>query len=121
MRVHPLTRMVHQEATGHWVIEARIEFTDPDRVTTKAIGDLTIQLRDAQRGTDASGEIQTWNQDLRDLEVNRRQYDDVTRTYVFRLEVDSDRFPGQPKLWAFYLGEDGQELEASMEIKRSDL
>jgi hypothetical protein len=117
MRLHPLTRLVMDEATGQRIIEARIEFFDPDGATTKAIGQLTLQLHRAEMIAIAPEPLQIWNQDLRDLALNRRQYDDVTRTYLFRLEIDSAIFPEQPELRAYFLAENGQQLEAAFKVK----
>src|SRR5262249_22940223 len=83
-RAHPPPRIVKDPQPDHWVIETRIEFADPEGATTKAVGQLTIQLWDGA-AANAAEPLQTWNMDLRDLAVNRRQYDDVMRTYLFRL------------------------------------
>ena len=117
VRVHPSTRIVKDPQTDHWVIETRIEFADPEGATTKAVGQLTIQLWDAA-SANAAESLQNWNMDLRDLAVNRRQYDDVMRTYLFRLEIDPAKIPENPQIRIYFLAMDGQELEARMNIRR---
>lgn len=115
MRVHPSTRVMRDEATSRFVIETRIELFDPEGVTTKGIGQLTLELHEASSRSDEP--VQLWNQDLRDLELNRRQYETVTRTYLFRLEIDASVFPKDPELRAYFLSADGQELSERMRLR----
>jgi hypothetical protein len=115
MRVHPSTRVMRDEPSGRFVIETRIELFDPDGVTSKGVGQLTLELHDASSRGDEP--VQIWNQDLRDLELNRRQYETVTRTYLFRLEIDASVFPNDPELKAFFLSADGQTLAATMRLR----
>jgi len=118
MRVHPSTRIVKEDQSDdHWVIETRIEFADSEGATTKAVGQLTIQLWDGA-AAGAAQSLHTWNMDLRDLAVNRRQYDDVMRTYLFRLEIDPASLPESPELRTYFVAMDGQDLEARMHIRR---
>lgn len=119
LRVHPSTRLLTDPETGHLVVEARIEFLDPDRVTSKAVGELTLQLHAAQSGDRLDDEpVQTWNQDLRDLTLNQRQYDDVMRSYLFRLQINRSTLPNEPELRVYFLGSDGQKLNAAATLKR---
>src|SRR5688572_30250275 len=115
MRVHPSTRVSRDEKNNVFVIETRIEFFDPDGSTSKAVGQLTLELHDA--GSRADEPIQVWNQNLRDLELNNRQYEVVTRTYLFRLEIETSVFPDQPELRAYFLSADGQEITAQMDLR----
>lgn len=108
MRIHPSTRVSRDEKINAFVIETRVEFFDPDGITTKAVGQLTLELHDA---TVRDGDpVQVWNQNLRDLALNHRQYEVVTLTYLFRLEIETSVFPEQPELRVYFLGADGQEL-----------
>lgn len=118
MRVHPATRVIRDADTGLIVIEARIEFFDMDDQTARGLGQLTLQLFDGAQPPSAFQPIETWNQDLRDLEVNRRQFDDVTRTYLFRLEMSPANLPEKPELRAFFLSADGQQLDAASRLRR---
>jgi hypothetical protein len=118
MRLHPLTRLTEDRATGVQIIECRIEFEDPDQQTCRAVGQLTIQLYpDATAPTGAGAALQTWNQDLRDLELNRRQYDDVTRTYLFRLQLTQPPPPGA-ELRAFFLSADGKRMNGEIRLRQ---
>jgi hypothetical protein len=117
MRIHPLTRITADEDTGQAVIEAHIEFLDGQNVTTKAVGILTLDLEDANAKPEEPP-VELWNQDLRDLAVNQRQFDVVTRTYLFRLQLDDPSLPPQPELHAYFLSVDGQTMEASMKLRR---
>jgi hypothetical protein len=118
MRIHPLTRIIRDEERGALVLEARIEFTDREGSTSKAAGQLTLTLHESARDRRVSEPVQVWNQNLSDLNVNRRQYDEVTRKYLFRLELDESKLPQQPDLRAYMLSDDGQELRASMTVSR---
>ena len=117
MRIHPSTRVVRDDPTGQFVIETRIEFFDGDGATARAVGQLSMQLHDARPEARQNDPIQLWNQDLRDMDANRRQYDMVYRTYLFRLQIDPATFPAHPELRAYYLGNDGKELEAALRIR----
>ena len=65
----------------------------------------------------ANAALQTWNQDLRDLELNRRQYDDVTRTYLFRLQLTQPP-PAGSELRAFFLSADGKRMNAQIRLRQ---
>jgi len=118
MRLHPLTRLAGDLATGEQIIECRIEFEDPDHQTCRAVGQLSLQLYpDAFVPSGANAALQTWNQDLRDLELNRRQYDDVTRTYLFRLQLTQPP-PAGSELRAFFLSADGKRMNAQIRLRQ---
>ncbi len=117
MRVHPLTRLTNTGPGGTAIIECRLEFTDAEGQTSKAIGQLTLQVYPDSFAPTGRGALETWNQDLRDLEINRRQYDDITRTYLFRLEV-SQPLPAGCEVRAFFLSTDGRRLNAEMRLRQ---
>ena len=56
-------------------------------------------------------------QDLRELEINRRQYDDVTRTYLFRLQT-TQPLPAGCELRAFFLSTNGKTMSAEMRLRQ---
>src|SRR5262245_39327489 len=62
IRVHPSTRVVKDAQTDRWLIETRIEFADSEGATTKAVGQLTIQLWDGAVAN-AAEPLRTWNMD----------------------------------------------------------
>ncbi len=118
MRLHPLTRLTGDTTTGEQIIECRIEFEDPDHQTCRAVGQLTLQLYpDSASTTGPDVALQTWNQDLRDLELNRRQFDDVTRTYLFRLQLTQPP-PAGSLLRAFFLSSDGKRMNAEIRLRQ---
>jgi hypothetical protein len=117
MRLHPLTRLTGDLDTGEQIIECRIEFEDPDNQTCRAVGQLTLQLYPEGASALSGKALQTWNQDLRNLELNRRQYDDVTRTYLFRLQLTVPP-PAGSELRAFFLSSDGRRLNAEMRLRQ---
>jgi len=116
MRVHPLTRLITDVESGRLELEARVEMLDLDGQTTKAIGILTMQLYD-DRDRSRFHPIVTWRRDLADAAVNRLHYDDVTRTYLLRLELDPDRLPGSPVLKAELDASNGLTITAERPIR----
>ncbi len=117
MRIHPLTRVVPDEASSRLVIEARIELRDQHNHTTKGYGEVRFDLFDAAV-TGEQTPIKEWNQDLRDLDRNRLYYDEVTRTYLFRLGIDPADLPAEPVLLAYYLSADERSFSATYELRR---
>lgn len=117
MRVHPLTRLTSDAHSGQGIIECRLEFMDRDGQTSRAVGQLTVQLYPDGNTPTGSGAMETWNQDLRDQLANRQQYDDVTRTYLLRLQLTQPP-PAGCELRAFFLSSDGQRLTATMRLRQ---
>jgi hypothetical protein len=123
MRVHPLTRLV--TATGkdgpspanHWIIETRVEFQDVDGLSTKACGQMTIQLYEGPTQKADEGRVKTWNSDLRDLAENQSRFDDVTRTYLFRLSIAPNELTEQSQLRVMFVSEDGKQFEDRLLVK----
>lgn len=111
LRIHPLTRLVVDAEQKPLYIEARIEFLDPEGHTSKACGELRLEIHDA--GVRQSVEPLVWERmDLGDLEFNHRYFDEITRTYVFRLELaEGQALPARPLLTAYYLGARGETFE----------
>lgn len=110
MRFHPLTRVMLEPDRDELIIEARVEFSDDNGSTTKAFGELLLQLIEA--GT----VLEEWTVNLADLPTNALRYDDITRTYLFRLEIDQARYSPTAELFAGYLGVDGTELRARLRL-----
>jgi len=117
MRVHPLTRLTSDPHSGQALVECRLEFMDSDGQTSRAVGQLTLQLYPDSATPTGSGAMETWNQDLRDRLANRQQYDDVTRTYLFRLQLTQPP-PAGCEVRAFFLSSDGQRLSATMRLRQ---
>jgi hypothetical protein len=118
LRIHPLSRIV-RSAGAPLLIEARIEFLDQDDNTSRGFGQLRIDLYDGARGALQKEQLQV-NQDLRDLELNRRHFDVVTRTYLFRIEVPENELPAEPELRAYFLAADGRRLnQATLRLRTS--
>lgn len=117
MRLHPLTRLAIDQQSGDQIIECRVEFHDSDGLTSKAVGQLTLQLYAGGSTPTGTGALETWNQDLRDLQLNHRQYDDVTRTYLFRLQT-AQPLPIGSELRAFFLSTDGRRMNAEMRLRQ---
>jgi hypothetical protein len=117
MRIHPLSHFVKDRDSGDLLIETRIEFEDAEGNTCKGVGLIGIELYSADVEQFVSSEaISSWSTDLGDLDVNRDHYDDVTRTYLFRLEVEDVDLPDQPELRAYFTSRDGAHLQATYKL-----
>jgi hypothetical protein len=117
MRIHPLTRVVADDDSSRLVIEARIELRDQHNHTTKGYGQVRFDLFDGAAGS-AEQTIEEWNEDLRDLNSNRLYYDDVTRTYLFRLGIDPADLPPEPVLRAYYYVSADEYFSSTYELRR---
>jgi hypothetical protein len=115
MRVHPATRTVRDGKTGLLVVEARVEFRDEFNAVTKASGQIRLDLH---KGRSTLGDpMSSWNLDLRDVTVNRERFDDVTRTYLFRLDIQDLTLPTRATLTVYFLSADGATLAAEQELR----
>jgi len=122
MRIHPLTRVMTKPSTdgASRIIEARLEFSDPFGDTTKAFGELQFALyaRPAS-GVGAGSEsplLIKWEPEFSRIRVNATHFDSVTRTYLFRLEIEDDlHLPSECVLEA-HVRSFRDELEARTEL-----
>jgi hypothetical protein len=115
MRLHPLSRVViDPDGSDH--VEAHIEFRDKDGHTTRATGSIRIDLFDLGQTGDSASWLE-WNVDLADLESNRLHYDDVMRTYSFRLNLADQPLPDRPALIARFVSEDGLLFENRLTLR----
>ncbi len=110
MRIYPLSRLVTDRNSGDLVIEVRVEFFDAEGHTCKGVGQILVDLLDAGSLHPAEP-IETWVADLTDLKVNRDHFDDLTLTYLFRLECDATLLPDQPQVRVYFHSADGQHLQ----------
>jgi hypothetical protein len=117
MRIHPLSQFVTVKGSGEVLIEARIEFVDPHGDTCKTVGRIDIDLHDADAARYTSEAITSWNANLWDLEINNDLYDEVTRTYLFRLQLDEHPIPTEPELRAYFLSGAGKRLQATYRLR----
>jgi hypothetical protein len=81
------------------VLEARIELIDRLGDVTKGVGQLRFELYLApasasQRGQDHR--IAFWDVPLDSLNANAQHWDPITRTYLFRLSLDTPPPPSVP-------------------------
>lgn len=88
-----------------------MEFLDRNGHTAKCFGNLRLDLHDAAPAGRSRGTLATWNLDLTDLDVNTVHYDDITRTYLFKLEVSDTDLPQEPELRLYYIAADGRLID----------
>lgn len=104
------------ESDDGLIIEARIEFSDGYGSTTRCMGQLRLML--VETLGDGEGELlEEWNKDLRNLNANVLHFDDITRTYLFRLEVNPDTFSRTAELRSQFLSADNARLSASHRLR----
>lgn len=117
MRIHPLTQLVTDRRTGERLIEVRIEFLDAYNHTCKAVGQVDLELHAADDPAPVSQPIERWDTNLANLAANHDHYDEVTRTYLFRLEVEQGKLPQEIELRAFFWSGD-EHLQARYRMTR---
>lgn len=113
MRLHPLTRRAADARTGAMMIELRLEFRDEFGDTTKAIGQVRCELHDGDPRAGLTTILNQWNSDLRDMELNRVHYDDLTQTYLFRLDAEAAPIPAQAHVRCYFLCVSGRRFDVS--------
>ncbi len=113
MRFHPLTRMVINENEEKCSLEARVEFKDLEEDISKALGQMNIKLFEMHSDGKASEIIETWDIDLENRHDNRTHYSVITRTYLFRLKLDTDKLREKMELVAKFNSADGQVFTAN--------
>jgi hypothetical protein len=121
MRVHPFTSIEYDQQDKAVVLEARVELLDRLGDTTKGVGDFRFELYDAARTAGASAVDQnllySWEAPMTSLEDNRRYYDPITRTYYFKLRLDSPPPGGSPlRLVIQFTTPGGKRLSAEAEL-----
>ncbi len=114
MRFHPLTRMVIIENEEKCSLEARVEFKDLEEDISKALGQMNIKLFEMHSDGRASEIIETWDIDLENRQGNRLYYSVITRTYLFRLELDTVKLREKMELVAKFNSADGQVFNADI-------
>jgi hypothetical protein len=99
IRIHPFTSSrTFDNGGARRGIEVRIEATDAFGDATKAFGKFRFELyRQRPRSLQPrGGQIATWTVDLTEPKANLLHWDNITRTYVFKLEWNR-RQAGQPE------------------------
>ena len=117
MRFHPLTRLVIKENEAKCTLEARVEFNDLEEDISKALGQMNIKLFEMHSDGRGSEFIENWDIDLENRQDNRTHYSVITRTYLFRLELDTDKLREKMELVAKFNSADGQVFNADIILK----
>lgn len=87
LRIFPSTRYVQEQ--GQPLLEARIELLDAMGDSIKAAGQMQLELFASDpAGLTLGRRLYLWNAAVLTLEDQREHYDPITRTYLFRLELD---------------------------------
>ncbi len=120
MRLHPFTALHQPSDGGPFILEVRIELVDPAGDVTKGVGHFRFELYQTQPKASRAGEqlrLQQWDAPLTTLADNQAHYDPITRTYLFKFELDA---PPPPKLVLFLLAQFdqpvGPRLSAEMQL-----
>jgi len=98
MRVHPFSTFEPGDEPETLVLEARVELLDRVGDTTKGVGRFRFELYQIAAAASREGEdlrLMQWDGSIDTLELNRRHYDPITRTYVFKLKIDEPIEPRQ--------------------------
>ncbi|QOJ17144.1 MAG: hypothetical protein HRU76_05945 [Phycisphaeraceae bacterium] len=118
MRIHPLTMLTHDRKSNEPVIEARLEFFDSQGHTTKCAARVRWELHRGDPGDGAGEPQKVWPMiNLRNVELNTRHYDPVTRTYLFRLVLDAELTDADWRLRALVVSADGRQFMATTRVR----
>jgi len=96
--IHPFTGMrTFDDAGGTKGIDVRIEAKDSYGDTTRAFGDFRFELYSFKPNSLDPKDVKlaTWDVGLMDPATNMLHWDNITRTYQFRLEWSRPIPPGQ--------------------------
>lgn len=113
MRIHPLSRLLARADDAGPLIETRVEFTDRDGVTCRAIGEMQIELLPSRSG----GEPLAWTVDLTVPATNAMHFDVITRTYLFKLGLEPQDMTGTRTLQVSFFGSEGREFGDRMSLE----
>ena len=98
LSIHPFTGMrTFDDSGGVKGIDVRIEAKDSYGDTTRAFGDYRFELYTFRPNSldPKNNRIAAWDVPLTDPGVNGRHWDNITRTYKFRLQWDQSIAVGQ--------------------------
>jgi hypothetical protein len=84
LRIHPLTRIA-VDSGGKKSLEVRIELADQFADVTKGVGDFTFTV--SRAGTLTSTVVDHWTTSISTPAENKKAWDPITRTYLFRREI----------------------------------
>lgn len=123
MRVHPLTRLTRDPATGARRIEAHIELIDAWGHGVKSLGSFVLELyRDAGNRPDPAGRAQKrlWTIAMPTGAAASDPFDRVTRTYHLTLaDVPADLPDAEAlRLFATFTTPSGRQLVATHRFAR---
>ena len=117
MRIHPLTRLSGDPDSNQRTLEVRLEFKDQFDYPTKMVGQIRIDLF-PQHGVDAEADHELmWNVDLREMVKNNSAFDEVTQTYLFRLEIGEMSLEGPIEIVVYALSNDRRDFRASHRLE----
>ena len=61
--------------------------------------------------------LEKWQVDLDVPAVNAERFDIVTRTYLFKLDLDLEAMPRRGVLKAFFVGNDDREMSDTIDLE----
>jgi len=125
MRVHPFTAVEVDRGDEGVRLEARIEMLDRLGDVTKAVGDYRFELYQMERDfyeNPAEGKLlYQWSAPMTTLEQNRRHWDSITRTYLFKLQMDQlPRVDGRLVLVTNFTDPGGRHLRAQAVVATNE-
>ena len=113
LRIYPATRFMPEESRT--VLEARLELLDALEDSAKGVGTVRFELRRSgtARRSPITDRLYAWDVSIRTLEEQKRYYDPVTRTYLFRLSMDDlTQVPSKVLLHVQFTPDTGNRIEA---------
>lgn len=111
VRIAPATRFVWEQGDPH--LHARLELRDAMHDAVKSAGVVRLDLFSSDEAGQTLGRhLYHWNVTIRTIADQRLYFDPVTRTYLFRLELDDHALIDRPTALRvnFTRASDGQRM-----------
>lgn len=125
MRVHPFTAIDIDRNDSSVTLEARIEMLDRLGDVSKAVGDFRFELYRMDRDvydSPAEGQLlYQWSAEMTTIDQNRQHWDSITRTYLFRLQLERlPRVDGRLLLVVHFTDPGGRRMNANAVVTLND-
>ena len=125
IRVHPFTAIEVNREDSTVTLEARVEMLDRLGDVSKGVGDFRFELYRMTRDvyeTSADGELlYQWSAEMTTIDQNRQHWDSITRTYLFRLQLERlPRVDGRLLLVVHFTDPGGRRLSAQAVVSLNE-
>lgn len=125
IRIHPFTAIEVDREDGTVTLEARVEMLDRLGDVSKGVGDFRFELyrmdRDVYESPAEGRLLYQWSAEMTTIDQNRQHWDSITRTYLFRLQLERlPRVEGRLLLVVHFTDPGGRRLNAQAVVALND-